>query len=105
MRLDDLENLKLCLDTGDVNFFHGDLAEAFKEVVDELHDKRQKYEDSLSYKEDFEDAQLAIQEMLEEKTNIMVAYEKRKQVTVIEMDEHFDTLTEIVARVLWLSVP
>lgn len=36
MRIDDLENLKLCLDTGDINFFHGDLAEAFKEVVDEL---------------------------------------------------------------------
>jgi len=37
MNIQDLESLKLCLDTGDIDFFHGELSEAFVEVVDELH--------------------------------------------------------------------
>ena len=40
MQLDDLRRLKLALDTGTTEYFHGDIGTALKEVVDELVETR-----------------------------------------------------------------
>ena len=36
MELDDLRRLKMAIDTGNINHFHGDMSQAFIDVVNEL---------------------------------------------------------------------
>ncbi len=36
MKLEDLESLKLAIDTGNIGYYHGDFTQAFVDVVDEL---------------------------------------------------------------------
>lgn len=100
MKIEDLESLKLAIDTGNIGYYHGDFTQAFVDVVDELLEIKASGEVRLEYKEDFEDAQLAAQQAMEEKTHIMDEYEGRKQVTVKEMDKRLEEVLEIVARII-----
>lgn len=100
MKLEDLESLKLAIDTGNIGYYHGDFTQAFVDVVEELIEVKSREEVELCYKDDLEDAQLAVQQAMEEKTHIMDEYEGRKQVKVEEMDKHFEDILEIIARVI-----
>lgn len=100
MKLEDLESLKLAIDTGNIGYYHGDFTQAFVEVVDELTDLKAKEEEHLEYKELYEDAKLTVQETMELKTHIMDEYEGRKRVEVSEMDERFEEMLDVLGSVL-----
>lgn len=100
MKLEDLESLKLAISTGNINYFHGDMSDAFVEVVDELYDLKAKEEEQLEYKELYEEVKITVQETMELKTHIMEEYEGRKQVTVSEMEERFEEVLDVLGSVI-----
>ncbi len=56
MNLQDLQSLKLALDTNNTGLFHGDWATALTEVVDELIEQEEALEDLAFAKDVFEDS-------------------------------------------------
>lgn len=93
-----LESLKLCLDTNGLQVFTGDIDTALPEIVDTLLEYMNKDSDRENYKADFEDAQLAIQQAMEQKEHIMQEYEGCKQLKVDEMDRRFEEILDILGR-------
>jgi hypothetical protein len=100
MHIEDLESLKLAIDTNNPGLYHGHWEDALSEVVDELLEVKNREDDQLSYEEDFADAKLAVQQAMEEKTHIMEAWVGRKTVEVGEIEEAIEDILNIVARII-----
>lgn len=53
MQLEDLRRLKMAIDTGNIKYYHGDMSQAFVDVVDELLNIKIEERESEDYKELF----------------------------------------------------
>jgi len=55
MKLEDLESLKLAIDTGNIDYFNGDMSQAFIDVVEELIEIKSKEEDATDKLQELKD--------------------------------------------------
>ena len=78
MHVADLERLKMAIDTGNINYYHGDMSQAFVDVVEELLEIKTEQEENEEYKVLFEQAQKEAEEIstdLEELEAALMNYE------------------------------
>jgi hypothetical protein len=100
MHIEDLESLKLAIDTNNPSLFHGHWEDALSEVVDELLEFKSSEDDQLKYEKYFKDAQSAVQSAMEYKSHIMDECEGRKRITIEEMEAYFEETLDLLAGVL-----